>query len=311
MYGFEYNKKVYPIDWWAKTDREEKKRFLESEEYKNKEKRIKELVKADSVMQRFKRKYGGWNNVWRENNRGYEFYNGKECNEFVRQMYSISMLVYGDSFMNLNYESRNSKMLELIDSAILKNPGKRIVVFTGCEHKHYFDIKLSERDDLNVIDFANILPLKEIKESDNIKDFLEKSLAKNYYEASDSSAIDLMYHGALVPLIHGMGMDDDPDIISAEDIVKTEPIIDEWEKYNPNSVYLHFEKGWIQFLNRDYEKAIATLQSVSDKLNEVPQTDHWFVKTFYYRNLGFCYDLIGEREKAITCYKKCKAICRS
>ncbi|MCT4640215.1 MAG: tetratricopeptide repeat protein [Bacteroidales bacterium] len=310
MYGFENNKEVYPIDWWAKTDRAEKKRFLESEEYKDKEKRIKELVESDSVMQRFKRKYGGWNNVWRENNRGYEFYNGKVCNEFVRQMYSISMSVYGDSFMNLNYESRNSKMLELIDSAILKNPGKRIVVFTGCEHKHYFDIKLSEREDLNVVDFANILPLKEIKESDNIKDFLEKSLAKNYYEASDSSAIDLMYHGALVPLIHGMGMDDDPDIISAEDIVKTEPIIDEWEKYNPNSVYLHFEKGWIQFLNRDYEKAIATLQSVSDKLNEVPQSDHWFVKTFYYRNLGFCYDLIGEREKAITCYKKCKAVCK-
>lgn len=311
MYGFENNKKVYPIDWWSTGDRTEQQKYRETEDYKIKEQRIEELVEADTIMQSFKSKYGSWSNVWKENNKGYEFYNGKECNNFVNEMYSISMSVYGDSFMNLHYESRNNKMLELIDSAIVENKGKRIIILTGCEHKHYFDIALSKREDLEVIDFESILPLKEIQESTEIKNFLENHIAKGYYESTDSSAaIDIMYHAALVPLIHGMDMDDNPNIIPIENISKSKPIIEEWESYNSNSVYLQFEKGWIEFLEKDYEKAILTLQSISDNLDKVPQSEHWFVKTFYYRNLGFCYDIIGERKKAIQSYEKCKAICK-
>ncbi len=48
IYGFENNKKVYPIDWWTSGDRKEQKKFRESEEYKIKGKRIEDLVKADT-----------------------------------------------------------------------------------------------------------------------------------------------------------------------------------------------------------------------------------------------------------------------
>lgn len=310
MYGFENDKKVYPIDWWSKGDRAEQKKYRKTEDYEIKEQKIEELVKADSIMQSFKAKYGGWSNVWKENNKSYNFYNGKECNDFVKQMYSISMSVYGDSFMNLHYESRNGKMLELIDSAIVENKGKRIIILTGCEHKHYFDLVLSKRKDIEVIEFESILPLIEIQASEDIKDFLERNIARGYYETTDSSAFDTMYRGALIPLLHGMGMDDDPNIIPNENINKSKPIIEEWETYNPNSVYLQFEKGWIEFLEKDYEKAISTLTSISDRLDEIPKSGHWFVKTFYYRNLGFCYDLTGKREKAIQAYEKCKIVCK-
>lgn len=310
MYGFEKDKKVYPIDWWSTGDRAEQQKYRKTEDYKIKEQKIEELVKADSIMQSFEAKYGGWSNVWKENNKSYQFYNGKECNNFVNQMYSISMSVYGDSFMNLHYKSRNSKMLEIIDSAIVENKGKRIIIMTGCEHKHYFDLALSKRQDIEIIEFESILPLKEIQASEDIKDFIKRNIAKGYYEATDSSALDIMYHGALIPLIHGMGMDDDPNIIPDENISKSKPIIEEWESYNPNSVYLQFEQGWVEFLEKDYEKAISTLQSISDKLDEVPQSEHWFVKTFYHRNLGFCYDLTGKREKAIQAYEKCKIVCK-
>ncbi len=310
IYGFENNKKVYPIDWWASGDRKEQKKFRASEEYKIKEKRIEDLVKADTIIQKFKQKYGSWGNVWKENNRGYDFYNGKECNNFVKQMYKISMSVYGDSFMNLHYESRNSKMLELIDSAIIANKGKRIVVLTGCEHKHYFNIALSKRKKIKVIDFESILPLKEIQISPNINNFIERNLAKGYYDTADSSAIDIMYQGALIPLIHGLGMDDNPTIIPAENIKKAKPILQEWEQEYSKSVCLQFEKAWVEFLEKDYAQAIITLQSVSERLYEIPQRLQWFVKTFYYRNLGFCYDLTDQRKKAILAYKKCKETCK-
>lgn len=310
IYGFENHKKVYPIDWWSKVNKEEQKKYFKTDEYKRSEERIKEMVEADTIMQNFKSKYGSWSDIWKENKKGYDFFNGKECNDFVNQMYSISMAVYGDSFMNLHYESRNSKMLELIDRAIVENTGKRVIIFTGCEHKHYFDKALSMRTNIKVIDFATILPLKQIKESDNIKCFIEKQLAKGYYKATDSTANDIMYHGALVPLIHGLGMDDKPNIIPVENIEKAKVVIKEWSSYSPNSAYLKFEKGWIEFLEKDYTKAIDTFLSISDKLDEVPQSEHWFVKTFYYRNLGFCYDMTGEREKAIKCYDKCRETCK-
>ncbi len=310
IYGFENNKKVYPIDWWSAGDRKEQEKFRESEEYKTKEKIIEDLVKADTIMQNFKQKYGDWGNVWKENNKGYAFYNGKECNNFVKQMYKISMSVYGDSFMNLHYESRNSKMLELINSAIMANKGKRIIVLTGTEHKHYFDIELSKRKNIKVIDFESILPLNKIQISSNINNFIERNLAKGYYDTADSSAIDIMYHGALIPLIHGLGMDDNPAIIPAENIKKANLILREWKQENSKSVYLQFEKAWIQFLEKNYQKAIASSQSISEKLNEIPKNIQWFVKPFYYRNLGFCYDLTEQREKAILAYKKCKEICK-
>lgn len=310
MYGFEGSKKVYPIDhWWKSTARQERAEYMKTEEYAANEEKHAELVAADSVMQDFNSKYGDWANVWKENNGSYEFYNGKECNNFVSQMYVNSMAVYGDSPVNLYYKSRNNKMMELIASALAENKDKRVVTLTGCEHKHYFDAALSEIEGVDVVEFESILPLQTIKESDNIKDFLDLGIASGYYTSDDSSAIDMTYRTPLVPLLHGMGMDDDPSTISAESIDKAKVIIERWEEHSPNSVMLKFEKGWLEFLQEDYEKAAQTLGSISDRLDEVSESDQMFVTIFYHRNAGYCYDLSSQREKAILSYQKCKRAC--
>jgi len=311
IYGLDHKKAVYPIDWWTPgDDRAKRDEFMKTVEFETKEKQISELVEANSIMQNFIKKYGSMDSIWDENKRSYTFFNGKEYNDYIKEMYAVSMAVYGDGPMNLSYETRNNKMLELINNATKENKGKRIIVLTGAEHKHYFDIALSKQAGLKVVDFNDILPLKKEEPTQNLTDFLEKKLARGYYDVSDSSSIDLLYQGVLIELIHGQGMDHNPDIIPSENIEKAKPILDEWGKQNPKSVYLQFEKAWIAFLKGKYDQAVTILENIANKLDEIPENDQWFVKSFYYRNLGFCYDMLGNREKAIACYKACKNACK-
>ena len=310
IYGFDNNKKVYPIDWWTDTDdRGERQKYVQTDEYKIKSQKQDSLEKANTIMQDFIKKYGSMDKIWNENKMGYEFFNGKDYNNYIQEMYTISVSVYGDGCMNLSSEKRNAKMLEMIDSAIIENKGKRIIVLTGAEHKYYFDDVLSKRKDLALVDFKEILPLKETPFTENISEFVEKNLAKGYYDVSDSSITDMIYRGALVPLIHGPNMDDDPNIISSENLVKAQLIIAEWEKLNSKSVTLQFEKSWIKFLEKDYQESIKWAESISGRLNELPKEMQWFFKSFYWRNLGFCYDMTGQREKAVNAYKQCKIVC--
>ena len=219
--------------------------------------------------------------------------------------------VYGDGRMNLHSEKRNSEMMALIDSVITKNQGKKIIVLIGAEHKYYFDIELSERSEVALVNLQDILPLKETPFTNNISEFVDKSLAKGYYDISDELGIDLMYRGALVPLIHGLYMDDNPNIIPFENITEAASVVAEWEELSPTSVVLHFEKAWIKFLEKDYTKAIEISESVLDRLDEITEDDpsQWFILSFFWRNLGFCYDMIDEREKAINAYQQCKNVC--
>ncbi len=311
VFGTEKHKEVYPIDWWAPGDDVEKRNeFLKTAEYESKRKQTDELVQASSIMQGFMKKFGSMDQVWDENKKGYEFFNGKEYNDYVREMYAISMAVYGDSPMNLSYETRNSKMLELINEVIKKNEGSRIIVLTGAEHKHFFDRALSKQEGIMVVDFKSLLLLKAHRLTENTSFFLDYSLAKGYFESSEKSGIDAMYHGAMISLVHGLGMDDDPSIIPVENIEQANLLINEWEKQSPNSAFLLFEKAWVEFLEQDYEQAALVFKSIANRLSEVPEDDQWFVKSFYFRNLGFVYDMLGERKKAINCYRECKIVCQ-
>lgn len=304
IYGTENSIKVYPIDWWPSGDsRASRKEYEKTEEYKIKEKQYDELEKSSIIMQNFNKKYGSLDSLWKENKEGYRFFNGDEYNDYIREMYAINIAVFGDGPMNLSYITRNDKMLELINNAVAENKNKRIVILTGAEHKHYFDIELSKRTDLKLVALKDILPLKEEKPGKNITDFIEKNLARNYYNVSGSKEnIDMMYQGAVISLIHGPGMDHDPSIIPDANIGKAKAILKEWKSDYPNSAYLQFETAWIEFLEGNYKQSAAILESIASRLDEVPQNSQWFIKTFYYRNLGFCYDALGEREKAINCY---------
>ncbi|MDR0754835.1 MAG: DUF5694 domain-containing protein [Prevotellaceae bacterium] len=311
IYGFDNNKKVYPVDWWSDTDdRAERAKYKQTDDYKVKEQEYDSLVAANAIMQDFTEKYGSLDSLWNANQMGYAFFNGKEYNDYIREMYTAVISVFGDGCMNLSSEKRNAKMMEMIDSAIAENKGKRVIILTGAEHKYYFDIALSQRKDVRLVDFAEILPLKETALSENIAAFIEKNLAKGYYDISDTSSIDVMYHGALIPLLHGMNMDDDPTVIPAENTQKAQPVIAEWEELNPSSVMLQFEKAWVKFLEKDYLQAIEISESIAERLNEIPTENQWFFNTFYWRNLGFCYDMTGQRKKAINAYQQGIKVCK-
>ncbi len=313
IYGIENNCKVYPIDSWETAsggnDRALRSDYIKTDEYKLKETQYYNMVDSNSVMQSFIKKYGSLNELWNRHDKDYGFFNGNEYNDYIKEMYAINVSVFGDGCMNLSYLTRNNNMLELINTAIEENKGSHVLVLTGAEHKHYFDIALANQDSIKVLDFNEILPIREKEISKNISDFIEKKLARGYYDVSDSSGIDLMFSGALIELIHGMGMDDDPSIIPAENIEKTKPVIEEWESMYSHSIQLQFEKGWILFLGGDYVSAITVMESISNNLDKIPEYSKKFVIPFYYRNLGFCYDMTGDRENAVECYKNCRDAC--
>ncbi len=310
--GIEHSINVYPIDWWPSEDnRVNRNEYVKTEEYKLKEKQYYELERSNEIMQNFYEKYGSLDSLWNENKQGYQFFNEEEYNDYIREMYAINIAVFGDGPMNLSYQTRNSKMLELINNAVAENKNKRIIVLTGAEHKHYFDIELSKRTDLKLVKFKDILPLREEKPSKNITDFIEKNLARDYYDVTESKEnIDMMYQGALISLIHGLGMDHDPSIIPDTNIGQAKVILEEWKSDYPNSAYLQFEIAWVEFLEGNYKQSAAILESIAFRLDEIPESTQWFIKTFYFRNLGFCYDMIGEREKAINCYNDGIAMCK-
>ena len=312
IYGLDHHLKVYPIDWWDTSSdaRAQRREYMQTADYKRKEKTADSLVNANAVMQTFIKKYGSMDSIWKNNRMDYRFFNGKDYNDYIREMYTIAVDVYGDGCMNLHSEQRNARMMELINQAIAENRGKRVIVLTGAEHKYYFDIALSKQKGIKLVHLEDILPLKETSQTENMTAFIEKGLARGYYDAADSSAVDAMYGEALVPLIHGMGMDEDPTLIPAENIEKALPIVEEWEKRHPRSVSLQFEQSWIKFLQKDYSDAIGIAKRIAHRLNEIPKESQWFVKTFYWRNLGFCYDMVGQREQAVKAYRECKNTCK-
>jgi hypothetical protein len=311
IFGIDQRIKVYPIDWWGTgDDRSRQSAYIKTPEYKEKEKQEEALVAANKVMQEFDKKYINLKTLWNENKMSYEFFNGEEYNRYIQEMYGISMTVYGDGPMNLSYQTRNGKMLEFIENALKENVGKRIIVLTGAEHKHYFDLALATKVNVRLLDFKDILPLQSVSPDSNIVSFLRDNLAKGYFDDSTPEGIDQLYSGALVPLIHGMGMDNDPNIIPISNLPKAKQLIDKWSSLRPNSSLLQFEIAWVDFLNSDYKKAASCLEKIRDRLDEIPEAQQSFVKPFFYRNLGFCYDMIGSHEKAIKCYNDGEGACK-
>ena len=311
IFGLDRGRKVYPIDWWgAGDDRTQRADYMKTAEFKEKLKEEEKLVAGNAVMQEFTKKYGELEKLWNENKLGYEFFNGEEYNRYIEEMYRVSMAVYGDGPMNLSYRTRNDKMMELIQKALDENPGRRVAVLTGAEHKHYFDRALKALPGVTLVKLADILPLKPAPLGENIAGFLKTNLARGYFDDSTPAGVDQLYSGALVSLLHGMGMDGFPERIPLTNLDQARPLLAEWEGRNPGSVYLQFDLAWVEFLTSDYRKAIARLEKIRDRLDQVPESSRGFVKTSFDRNLGLCHDLLGKREKAIACYQRGEAVCR-
>ena len=312
MYGLNRNLNVYPIDWWSSgNDRAARQAFEKTPEYKVKLAQWEKLVAANKIMQDFIKKYGDMNTIWKTNKSGYEFFNGEEYNRYIEQMYKINVEVFGDGPMNLSYLTRNGKMMELINRALAENRGKLVVILTGCEHKHYFDRALAKMTGTRLVKFEEILPIsKSVTLDANIAEFLESKLARGYYLGSPSEMADVLYSNALVSLLHGLYMDAKPELVPEDNIAKAVKLLDEWKSQKPDSVHLQFELAWVDFLKSNYESAIQRLNAIKDRMEEIQEDSRSFVAVFLYRNLGLCYDLTGEREKAVSSYNKGVSIAR-
>ena len=220
------------------------------------------------------------------------------------------MEVYGDHCMNLYYQTRNQMMLDLILNAVSENSGKKVIVLTGAEHKHFFDRALSSNPDVVFDELTQFLPLKPMEVDADIEEFWTRWLARHYFDTSTPEGIDFLYRSALMPFVHGPEMDLKPEIIPQKNIEEARILLDEWIQKHPDSIDLKYEQGWVNFLESSYQEAIHNLLDVILHQDQIPN-DYYgnFLKTYVYRNLGFCYDLIGEREKAVQSYSRGEEWC--
>lgn len=300
-YGFKRGLKVYPIDWWTDAGaRQERDEYTKTPDYAVKSAREKQMTDESAIARRFMATYGEDEGKWfRE--RGLEFFNGDDYNQFVADTYRISMAVYGDHAMNLYYETRNRNMTDLIARAIAENQGKRVVVLAGAEHKHYFDRSLASLRTVQMVRFDSLLPLKPVEIDPEITDLLTNHKARLYFDLSTADGVDNYYAGSLTALVHGRGMDFRPEGIPAGNADLAKPIIDEWGARSPSSTRYRFDLGWYHFLKGANREAIADFEAVVPNITRIEPAR---MRPFVLRVLGFCYDLAGQREKAVAAYMK-------
>lgn len=304
LYGLDTHIAVYPIDWGEEiaNARYERWEYVQTEEYAVKEQEYLGLMQDNSIIQAYVATYGEGYDVWFH--QGYQFFNGAEFNEYQEESYRISLDIFGDGLVNLYYKTRNDHMVALIEEAIAQHAGQRVLVYTGAEHKHYFDQALSARDDIEVVDFASILPLQATPFTEQVAEYFDNNLLvppKGYFTTPlTPEDVDNLYGVTLIPVMHGPGMDQNPSTIPADNFVNAKKLIEMWSADNPDSVWLQFEQGWIAFGEGRYDKALQLLEGIADHVDEIPIAN---LHILYYRNLGWCYDVAGERERAITTYR--------
>ena len=307
IWGMKRNIKVYPIDWWdsKKNARFERNAYMKTEDYKQKEKVYKVKEKDNKIIQDFNNKYGNWEKY--SLNEGYEFYNGEDYNNYYREVYKISMDVYGDGFVNLYYKTRNNKMLLNINNVIKKHQWEKIIVLTGAEHKHYFDEHLLLNKNISVVDFKSILPLRETIIDSEISLYFKENKAWRYFNTNTAQGRDSYYLAQLTQYVHGPNMDAKPEIIPEKNISKMKEILEEWQNKYPESIGLLFEWAWYNFLKGNYSDTIEQLEKVYKNISS------FYIKQLHisvYNYLGKSYDLIGNRQKAIEWYIKGEKACK-
>ncbi|MCL2246673.1 MAG: hypothetical protein FWC10_06130 [Lentimicrobiaceae bacterium] len=189
IYGFDHNIKVYPIGWQI-NDRDiesEREAYMLTDDYITKEQIAKSLIQSNRVIHNFVDEYGDMKDILNENKMSYDFFNGWNYDNYFCESDKISISVFGNSCINYFSETRNAEMMKLINRVIKENKGKRIMILTGLEHKHYFDQVLSLQDNVYVLKLKMILPLKNIPATKNMAEYLEKNSPKGYYDNTSNN----------------------------------------------------------------------------------------------------------------------------
>jgi hypothetical protein len=306
IWGLSHGKAVAPIDWWDDTQnaREVRDKLAKQPEYVEKEKQLERLLAADEIVKGYEKRYGPADkeNAWPKN-LGYQFWNGQDYNEYYAESYRLSMQVYGDSPFNLYYQTRNTRMMDLIRNAIGDHHSRRVIVLTGSEHKHFFDLEFSKNHAFEFVDFASLLPLKKQPLERAVVKFLEEDDDSPYYAEGFPEDIDANFRGKLVPIVHGPDMDVFPENIPPKNIERAAKVLARWKAARPESDRQVFEWAWLDFLREDYGQAAQKYLRLARKAEEGKILDP-YLRFDSYLNLGRCYDLLRERKKALDCYAR-------
>ena len=303
------DKNVYPIDWWQNDTRHLQDSLMKLPEYIQKEKEVDSIAATDSILTGFEKKYGTWQE---QILMGYDFWNGKEYNDYTMENYRLWTDAFGESPVTLFYKTRNDSMMALIQNVIRENPGKKIIVLTGSEHKHYFDNSLKNNPDVSLIEFGSILPLENKEQGPVIESYFNEGNDLLYFEKGFPENVNDYYRAKLIPILHGNNMDIQPEVVPEENIKLAEKIIGRWKNDTASASaadVIDFELGWIKFLKQDYRSAIENLFPLSKRIESGSVKDA-FIMAATHRNLGFCYDCLRERDSAIACYTKGEELIR-
>jgi len=147
---------------------------------------------------------------------------------------------------------------------------------------------------VRLVALNDILPLQDVSPSRNETDYLEHWLARDYCLDTNE-----MYANAFVPLLHGPEMDLKPELISAKDIELSERLMQEWASLQTRSARYDFERLWLDFLQARYADGVEVGKRLQPHIDEFGT---WFFPVLYWRNLGFCYDMLGMRNEAVQSY---------
>jgi len=304
IYGSIRGKRVYPIDWWQDNPnaRVQRDSMMRAPDYSDRKALEDSLAAADPLIGEFEARHGEWATFSSHGSR--EFFNGDEYNAYIAEGYRISMEVWGDSPMNLYYRTRNERMLELIRAAIRESAGGRVIVLTGSEHKHYFDRALGDEAGVELVNAASLLPLDPVPLDPAVERYLTENRADAYFDTTSPDGIDLVFEGALVPLVHGPDMDFEPAKIPAANIAKARTELAEWKARRPDSPLLEFDLGWVAFLESSPADALKHYEAALANVDAVAPAYRAFVRRTIHRNIGLAWDLLGNREQAIAAYEQ-------
>jgi tetratricopeptide (TPR) repeat protein len=162
--------------------------------------------------------------------------------------------------------------------------------------------------EVNLVKFAQLLPLAGDEPDKRIADFLENENDSLYFLPGYPKDMDDYFSKKILALIHGPNMDADPEKVPQKNIITTYSLLDKWQKQKPQSVLMKFELGNYYFLTRNYDKATETLENVKPDLSQVcvgaedPKMKA-LSDCLLYLNLGRSYDMKGARQKAVDNYK--------
>jgi len=311
IWGLEAGRTVVPIDWWDSKNnaRDERDDYQQTGEYALKQDEVERLERQSDILRAFQRQHGKDKKIWKRAKKQYAtFWNGADFNDYVREGYRISLEVFGDSCVNLYYETRNSRMLHRIDGALASHAGERVIVLTGAEHKHYFDDALSARDDVTLIPFEAILPLQDAEPSVAITALLADGDAGPYFDMADPQVAAQHYQDRLITLMHGPDMDFDPNVVPEENVRQAAKLLEGWMWADPFSPALQFELGWLALHTGRYTEAIVHMEAALADIDALEETEEEARRKLMWcsahRTIGLCHDLLGNREEALGAYEQ-------